>query len=1023
MSSESCSKHMKECNNPECNFRYFEEQAYSYHLSKTTACNSRKITREVIIREVMAISSSSDYNTNDFVRRDPNLPSSFKGQSVLDQGRLIPNPNCIIINHDTMSLTETSTHRMMNTINQSESLNNRTFSTNSPASKQVFSTDMLCQEISNTKPTKGMRCSAASSSLNLQHLTVTNINENDTVTNTNENETGGDNIEDNIDSFDNENVSSNKTNTNDPDTEMLEWAKGLLSLRSKCNASNFSSEEECYIELMEILDTNDIPFSVFEKIVKWSKRNKSNISTDMVVTRDSITKAMNRKVHGKLANRMNPVSTSVHLPSGHTIQSPVMDIRYHIVQKLIDPELMQDHNLLFDLENPLKRSTFTDNDPIGDVNTGTWQQLTEEKLCKEENEILCPLIFFIDSTTIDTLGKQNVEPVTSTLAIFNRRTRNKPNSWFHLGAIENASNIPKHTKVTLESGKKKRKNKKQKDKEKEKTAEQKALDYNCILSAILEPLKKLQKRGGFKWYLPKQDLDKTKSLPGEDSTEWTEVIMKVPVQFIIGDTEGHDKLCGMKAGHATHFLMRDCNVKMKDGAKWNHVCEFYTERYMKDLYKKGQMPLISFNNMKNPWWEVEMGGDGGGIYKATFFEILHQFHSGIVQNIIEEIENLFSTRAIEFLDRAVRKISIQLHRQTASEKFPTMRAFKKGLHPGNSMTHTEKLGRLTVVYLAMLTEDVSAYILQNGNKKSFPKITKEYYIRILQLLERTLGINSFLKAETMERSWIKGKKEGNRSNENQLDVTVKIEPGEVDSNEPLATKYFRQYMRHMQEVFPKQQGTPFKILQVRKNDTIYFNGSSKGKRYQWLLENDLLTPESDLEGTKKKKVRNEDNCMNFLDVGKVVQLMGYEVSIRGNGWHIPKFHAFLHLVRPILYMGVPENYNGARSESNLIENIKKPARRTNKHGATITFQTMLRYGEQRTRNIAYAMLSERKETHTTKKEFATGDSSSTSSFQINEKNYRVCGSTFSISFKKNTDSNDGYCVSQWEGRQSKSRWG
>ena len=345
-----------------------------------------------------------------------------------------------------------------------------------------------------------------------------------------------------------------------------------------------------------------------------------------------------------------------------------------------------------------------------------------------------------------------------------------------------------------------------------------------------------------------------------------------------------------------------------------------------------------------------------------------------------------------------------------------MRAFKKGLHPGNTMTHTEKLGRLAVVYFAMSTEDVSAFIIKNGNKKSFPEITKEYYIRILQLLERTLGINSFLKAETMERIWIRDKNEEKRSNENHMDATVKIEPGEPDSNEPLATKYFRQYMRHMQEVFPKQQGTPFKVLQVRKNDTIYFNGYSKGKRYQWLLENDLLIKETVI-GRTKKIVRNEDTCMKFLDLEKVVQLMGFEVSIRGNGWNIPKFHAFLHLVRPIGYMGVPENYNGARSESNLIENIKKPARRTNKHGATITFQTMLRYGEQRTRNVAYAMLSEGKETHTTAKEFATDESSSTSSFQIMGKNYTVCGSSFSISFKKNTDSNDGYCVTQWEGRQ------
>ena len=54
-----------------------------------------------------------------------------------------------------------------------------------------------------------------------------------------------------------------------------------------------------------------------------------------------------------------------------------------------------------------------------------------------------------------------------------------------------------------------------------------------------------------------------------------------------------------------------------------------------------------------------MGGDRGEIYKATHHEILHQFHSGIVQNIFDEIKNLLNKKALNYLDKIVSCISIQ----------------------------------------------------------------------------------------------------------------------------------------------------------------------------------------------------------------------------------------------------------------------------------------------------------------------------------------------------------------------------
>jgi len=57
--------------------------------------------------------------------------------------------------------------------------------------------------------------------------------------------------------------------------------------------------------------------------------------------------------------------------------------------------------------------------------------------------------------------------------------------------------------------------------------------------------------------------------------------------------------------------------------------------------------------------------------------------------------------------------------------------------------------------------------------------------------------------------------------------------------------------------------------------------------------------------SKPNSKANERNALTFHNVDKVVELMGYEVSVEGNGWNIPKYHAFLHRTRPIAYIGVP----------------------------------------------------------------------------------------------------------------------
>ena len=97
--------------------------------------------------------------------------------------------------------------------------------------------------------------------------------------------------------------------------------------------------------------------------------------------------------------------------------------------------------------------------------------------------------------------------ISFTLCMFKKEIRNLPFAWRCLGYVVNQSNV-----VVSDSS-------------------DKAQDYHFILSFILSSLKDAQEHAGISWKLKYQ-------------VKVLDVVMKIPILFVIGDTEGHDKLCG-----------------------------------------------------------------------------------------------------------------------------------------------------------------------------------------------------------------------------------------------------------------------------------------------------------------------------------------------------------------------------------------------------------------------------------------------------------------------------------------------
>ena len=734
-----------------------------------------------------------------------------------------------------------------------------------------------------------------------------------------------------------------------------ETAMYLLKHRHSNQSDLFSEEETAYISLLKLLDRPDIPLCVFDEVTKWVRENHSNINPQRKMTRKGINSIIQDRLHGKMKDRLKPIIKPTCLPSGTKLGIPVMDFEYLLANMLINDELISQDKLLIDLKDPLKKRDNASG-MYGDIDTGSWYSNTYDKRCTDRSlDVLLPLIAFIDGTVIDKLGKQSLEPIALTLGIFNRNTRYKPESWFTLGCIENSANIYKFL-----GGKKI-------------DAFEKARDYHHIIKVIMDPIRKIQNAGGFDFFLPKRDFKNIKELPSMNSTstDWTKIRFKPMIQFIIGDTEGFNKLCLKKGGHNTMHLCRDCDVKRIEASDSSYICNMRTLRDMVEAYNSKKLDEMSFLQQFNSFWLLDFGENEGNIYQATLNEILHMLHAGILLHAYDEIQNIFNPSTWLMIERIAQSMAKAISCQTISKLFPPVGCFVRGLNPGTSMTAKEKLGRMFLIYLVLSRDDVARHVYEN-----VPDISESYYMSIVYLLERLLGSHGWMSSYYHDKKIIDPPSSGEDS---------------------MSQDAMRRLMDHIVNVLPRVRIHTTNVVRRKDNpDEDLFIGSKdacKKSVNEMLKESNKEISESNSKRKKKK--------IPLLTKDDFVIKKQHQIASEGNGWNIPKLHALLHIVDMVTKHGVMANANGGPCESHFKINLKKPAKTTQRRNATFACDTLRSYGRQIAQSQAYKYIPQ----------YVTVPKENKSISIL------LSGSRFQIGYSQELKK----CVSQWTSKRMKGK--
>ena len=401
----------------------------------------------------------------------------------------------------------------------------------------------------------------------------------------------------------------------DIEEEELEVYSGIITdlqeklekyLDSGHGSSPISFELQAKIDLLCLLKLARAPFYLFQDIWKWAQKQQDrNVKFKSAGTRASVLKELHERYN--LEDTV-PITQHITLPEcKKKVQITTHGFLPQLYSMLTDPALMKDQNLLFCGEEehhpfgvPVARrgAKYV----VKDIVDGSVYRQAHQKHVQVANrDLLVPIILYIDKTHVDRQSRLCLEPVTFTLGIFTKEARKSPLAWRPLGYIVNQSNLGEGEPLG------------------------KAKDYHFMLSHILHSLKQAQVSTGIGWGL------KYKGITHQ-------VVMKIPIIFVIGDTEGHDKLCGkfLSRSKLVKCYCRYCDCPAaKTGnahAEFSFTKASAIARLCQQEDQKGateQLRLMSYHCLNNAFTGLTFCDPSLGINGATVAEVLHLLQHGI----------------------------------------------------------------------------------------------------------------------------------------------------------------------------------------------------------------------------------------------------------------------------------------------------------------------------------------------------------------------------------------------------------
>ena len=364
-------------------------------------------------------------------------------------------------------------------------------------------------------------------------------------------------------------------------------------------------------KLAKMLNDIQAPKTMYASILKWGRQ--AYIEGYNFVPR-----------HGNKDSLIASLQTQLHLghfrPDKIEIELPGDKLRVEITRFNFTKGL---HSLLRhpDLTSNMDNLDVNPTDPfgkyvapngrIGAVHSAQWYQNAYQTCIKDpKTDFLVPICFACDEAKLGG-GTTGCWPLMFSTTIFNQKLRNKSIAWRPLGYIYDLS-IDETSSLHNSQ-----------------TTHLRYQRLHAIFKAILESLLEAQEPNALDGI--------TLTLGGITKM----VNIMVPVNFIIGDMQGGDKICACSPCYSNKMqrLCRKCNVKGSDADDPFVKCRRMIMSRIQALVVNNEfdrLDQINQYHVHNAWFDVSYGGCKYGIFSAACpVEALHAMENGLVKQCLQ----------------------------------------------------------------------------------------------------------------------------------------------------------------------------------------------------------------------------------------------------------------------------------------------------------------------------------------------------------------------------------------------------
>ena len=470
------------------------------------------------------------------------------------------------------------------------------------------------------------------------------------------------------------------------------------------NLSAFSLEEEVQVDLLQTLKRLRCPMIAFDEVMKWAVRSCSRGHT----FRD-IPISSRKTVMGKLRNRVDfegltPMLKQLYLPYSNCHVDVVYFSAHAVFNSFLScAELNRDKNYIFhDPDNPdVNPFARPCGSVLGDINTGKSYLKTYDLLIKKPEDMLLPCVFAIDKTTCDIGGggKLSLEPIVVSYGLMAHDIRKTPAAMRVLGFINTTpvkerafqpGEVRPNTPLPIVGP------------PHVSEACYRLNEYHLQIDFILRESGYLDlQESGLKWNLHYRG----KSFP---------VHLHLYVPFVVGDTVGHDALCGHYQSRTSTVaqLCRACVCptdksgysKARAYAKRtpHSVNQMVANRQFLELKSNSQQYLI------NAFDSVRFGAHNNrGIFGACPGEILHLILLGWFKNVLDSFFKQIgkASESGRRYDNLLLDINRRVGRQ--SDRVVPRTTVTKGFTSGANIPGHEYAGCIFIMLISLYTTHFS----------------------------------------------------------------------------------------------------------------------------------------------------------------------------------------------------------------------------------------------------------------------------------------------------------------------------